>query len=57
MHLEIEAEHGEGGEGAEGAEKEARHRFVAQHISSLKAWIRSSHLKRIKMVPNQTSRG
>lgn len=37
MHLEIEAEHGEGGEGAEGTEKEVRHRFVAQHISSLKA--------------------
>ena len=57
MHLEIEAEHGEGGEGVEGAEKEVRHRFVAQHISSLKARIRSSHLKRIEMVPNQTSRG
>lgn len=56
MHLEIEAEHGEGGEGVEGTEKEVRHRFVAQHISSLKARIRSSNLKRIEMVPNQTSR-
>ena len=35
MHLEIEAEHGEG---VEGTEKEVRHRFVA-HISSLKARI------------------
>ena len=49
MHLEIEAEHGEGG--VEGTEKEVRHHFVAQHISSLKARIRP-HL--IEKVPNQT---